>query len=1098
MTPAALRTPQQLPTIELTPLENTLKTLLLDVAQYIQAQDIASARHDDEISKAVLRFTGGWVRDKLLGVESHDIDVAIDNMTGYQFGIMLKEYLDIPGNLDKYREVHRKGELPEAFISLHKIEANPEKSKHLETVTTKIFGFDVDLVNLRKESYTEDSRTPQMEFGTPEEDALRRDATINALFYNLNVSKVEDLTKRGLKDMRDEIIRTPLEPYQTFKDDPLRVLRLIRFASRLGFRIDTDTEVAMQHSDIGTALKLKISRERVGTEVEKMLRGPDPRGALHIIDRLRLYPIIFANYQDDTAADSSSWSLAYNALYRLLSSNDEPEAVGSVRALLVRDPLQSYYSWMVAAFAPWSAVPTRVQKTKPLPPRMAEAARDSLRADNKTVSILKNAANTWRSIIKVKTEVVEGQIQGTAAEIRQQVGLHLRSWSTDWRLCVLLSLLQEIMQGGDFVQVVQSYNQFLSYIVEQNLEDVCELKPLVNGSEIMAAFGGKKGVWLANALKFVVEWQLLHPDIQDKQKALAYLETRREELALRKAARDAHQRPTLAPIPDSVLNNTTLPAALDQLWREISAHSGSDKTKILENLLIAQAFLRSRPQESLSEEDRSAINSLYGWATQDESRQRSTWAVSIISLLAALIPVNEAEAVQDIIIALASFTSETEPWTTHESYTTSTALLKEFVERSEPSSFWRTIESILKTRIRPLFAKTKNPAITESGRKNFHPIPLTRFDLSILDPESKPWRMHDVYITTAFSWIINQYKPTDLKYLEAHFPLLVPAILALIDDDSLAFKRHGCILLSQFLIPIRESKSDILRRTNLSSVFEDAIRPCFHSLPTITPEEDSIQLLTVAYPALRSLLQTSYRPLTSAARQPPPSTKQSKDTETFISTTTKTLREHLIPSFHHISSTDPTSASTFASFPHPHLSALLLNQIAVTCTDLGIHTTKYLQDIIPLLYSTLSNPFGTANPLLLTSAASAAQAVILNAHPRIWRWRGELLSAVCSSWLHILEDEEESAAPTSSLNEIRAAELGRLKKEIQGTVYLLRYALENPTHADSDLGQRGAKEEIGREIQMLVDADEKLRGCLLAEVDPEDANYFAVGLNGTA
>ncbi|KAL4733260.1 hypothetical protein BDV11DRAFT_90741 [Aspergillus similis] len=526
MNPAADGTSQQLPTIRLTPSENTLKDLLLDVAQYSQDRDTANARGDG--TETVLRFTGGWVRDKLLGVESHDIDVAINNMTGYQFGTMLKEYLDIPENVDKY-----KGQNGEKELSLHKIEANPEKSKHLETVTTKIFGFDVDLVNLRKEAYDENSRTPQMEFGTAEEDALRRDATINALFYNLNESKVEDLTGRGLDDMRDEIIRTPMEPYQTFKDDPLRVLRLIRFASRLGFRIDEDTENAMQHGDIGAALKLKISRERVGIEVQKMLQGPNPRGALHTIDRLNLYPIIFANYQDDATADYSTWSLAYNALHRFLCSENESGTVSRVRGLLVRDPLETYYSWVIVAFAPWSAVPTRVQGTKPVPPRMAEAARDSLRADNRTVNILKQTGTHWRNIIDVKTALVEDRMEGTAAEIRQKLGLNIRSWSADWRFCVLLSLLQEIMQGGDFIKVVESYDQFLSYIVEHDLQDVCELKHIVKGDEIMKAFETKKkGPWVSNALKLVIEWQLLHPGIEDKEGVLNYLLSKREEIGL--------------------------------------------------------------------------------------------------------------------------------------------------------------------------------------------------------------------------------------------------------------------------------------------------------------------------------------------------------------------------------------------------------------------------------------------------------------------------------------------------------------------------------------------------------------------------------------
>jgi len=258
------------PTIQLTPIESTLRTLLLDVAKYIHEKVPES--NESNRPETVLRFTGGWVRDKLLGVDSHDIDVGISNMTGYQFGKHLKQYLDIPRNLEQYRQALPNGE-KDAVVSLHKIEANPEKSKHLETVTTKIFGLDIDLVNLRKETYSEDSRNPQMEFGTAVEDALRRDATINALFYNLNESRLEDLTQRGLYDMKKKIIRTPMEPYQTFKDDPLRVLRLIRFASRLGYQIESETEAAMQNEDIGVALKLKISKERVWAELDKMLRG---------------------------------------------------------------------------------------------------------------------------------------------------------------------------------------------------------------------------------------------------------------------------------------------------------------------------------------------------------------------------------------------------------------------------------------------------------------------------------------------------------------------------------------------------------------------------------------------------------------------------------------------------------------------------------------------------------------------------------------------------------------------------------------------------------------------------------------------------------
>ncbi|KPI38966.1 CCA tRNA nucleotidyltransferase, mitochondrial [Cyphellophora attinorum] len=143
----------------------------------------------------VMRWTGGWVRDKLLGVPSVDIDVALSTMTGMQFGEALQAYMAEHGK--QYEEEAEAQGFKADLKGLHKIAANPDKSKHLETITTKMFGIDVDFVNLRKEVYADDSRNPQMEFGTAEEDAMRRDATVNALFFNLDTQDVEDFTHQA-------------------------------------------------------------------------------------------------------------------------------------------------------------------------------------------------------------------------------------------------------------------------------------------------------------------------------------------------------------------------------------------------------------------------------------------------------------------------------------------------------------------------------------------------------------------------------------------------------------------------------------------------------------------------------------------------------------------------------------------------------------------------------------------------------------------------------------------------------------------------------------------------------------------------------------
>lgn len=253
--------------IQLDPKERQLRRLLLDVAEHIDKSKaiLKKADHVDD-GKVVLRWAGGWVRDKILGRASHDIDVAINCMTGEHFGNNLRDFCDIPANKEKHQ-------LQQSDIgSLHKIEKNPDKSKQLETATVKIFGLDVDFVNLRTETYASDNRNPHMEFGTAEEDARRRDATVNGLFYNIHTEQVEDFVG-GLDDMKAKIIRTPMEPFQTFMDDPLRVLRLIRFASRLGFSIEPTAKECMGNESVLQALRAKISRERVGIEVDKMLKG---------------------------------------------------------------------------------------------------------------------------------------------------------------------------------------------------------------------------------------------------------------------------------------------------------------------------------------------------------------------------------------------------------------------------------------------------------------------------------------------------------------------------------------------------------------------------------------------------------------------------------------------------------------------------------------------------------------------------------------------------------------------------------------------------------------------------------------------------------
>ena len=452
--------------IRLTEEEQKLRQLLLDVSDYIAGQGCA---------KPELRFTGGWVRDKLLGITSKDIDIGISSMTGYRFGTLMKQYLEKSTGFAKYGQ--------DVVSGLAKIAANPEKSKHLETVTTRIMGLDIDLVNLRRETYVEDSRNPTMEFGTAEEDALRRDSTVNALFYNLSTAEVEDLTSKGLNDMDLKIIRTPLSPYQTFKDDPLRVLRCIRFASKLGYSIDIEAERSMSDTCIKEALRAKITRERVGLEIDKMLKGklsflissdaildsyltiflgPQPHTALSLVDRLGLYDIIFTDPNTKAALeiDTRNWKRAYNQLFELLEESNvrSPKLrhMQAVRELLLFNPEQEYLAWLLCSLTPWARIgnpKTQKPGTKRLPPMAAVVAREGLKLENKSLNVVRDSVLHLDEIIASK-DALSSEFEPASVPTkrkrgpltRDQLGMCIRRWGSQWRSSVLFALLVQCME----------------------------------------------------------------------------------------------------------------------------------------------------------------------------------------------------------------------------------------------------------------------------------------------------------------------------------------------------------------------------------------------------------------------------------------------------------------------------------------------------------------------------------------------------------------------------------------------------------------------------------------------------------------------------
>ena len=208
---------------------------------------------------------GGYVRDLFLERPSTDIDVVVVGS-----GIALAEALK--------RKCGRG-----AHVSVF---------RNFGTAQLKWHGMEVEFVGARKESYSHDSRKPVVEDGTLEDDQNRRDFTINAMAVCLNADRFGQLVDPfdGFYDMEDRLIRTPLDPDITFSDDPLRMMRCIRFATQLDFYIDDETFAALERNRERINI---ISRERIAEELNKIVASPTPSKGFVQLDRCGLLPLVF-------------------------------------------------------------------------------------------------------------------------------------------------------------------------------------------------------------------------------------------------------------------------------------------------------------------------------------------------------------------------------------------------------------------------------------------------------------------------------------------------------------------------------------------------------------------------------------------------------------------------------------------------------------------------------------------------------------------------------------------------------------------------------------------------------------------------------------
>ena len=205
---------------------------------------------------------GGYVRDCFLHRQSKDIDIVVEGS-----GIALAE------------EIGNRLRTPVSIF------------KNFGTAMLHCDGMEIEFVGARKESYRRDSRKPIVENGTLEDDQCRRDFTVNALAFSLQKGDYGKLIDpfNGVGDLQKGLLRTPLDPNITYSDDPLRMVRAVRFATQLGFTIVPESLQAIR--DNSGRINI-VSKERISEELNKILRSPKPSIGFRLLDELQLLETI--------------------------------------------------------------------------------------------------------------------------------------------------------------------------------------------------------------------------------------------------------------------------------------------------------------------------------------------------------------------------------------------------------------------------------------------------------------------------------------------------------------------------------------------------------------------------------------------------------------------------------------------------------------------------------------------------------------------------------------------------------------------------------------------------------------------------------------